>query len=155
MSSRSPFHRSPLRLGRRPAALRTRTPTVPIARMAAAPQQNGSGGWMHGVVKHVPSGDRLTIMGVASRGPAPERDVSLAHVTAPRLGSPKSDREEEPLSWECREHLRRRCIGQRIVFRVDYRVESIGRDFGTVYVGGADVALEMVRLGLLPGLLCC
>ena len=111
--------------------------------MAAAQQQSG---WMQGVVKNVPSGDRITIMGVAAKGQTipPEKEISLAFVTAPRLASARApEKEEEAFAWQSREYLRRRCIAQRITFRIDYRVDSINREFGTVYVGSENVGVEM------------
>jgi endonuclease YncB( thermonuclease family) len=35
---------------------------------------------------------------------------------------------------DSREYLRQLCVGQEVVFRVDYSVPAIGREFATVYV---------------------
>ena len=36
--------------------------------------------------------------------------------------------------YDSREYLRQLCVGQEVVFRVDYTVPAIGREFATVYV---------------------
>ena len=38
---------------------------------------------------------------------------------------------------------------QSIVFKIDYKVDSINREFGTVFVGSENVSLAMVKKGLL------
>eukprot|EP00238_Polyblepharides_amylifera_P007388 CAMPEP_0196585856 /NCGR_PEP_ID=MMETSP1081-20130531/52270_1 /TAXON_ID=36882 /ORGANISM="Pyramimonas amylifera, Strain CCMP720" /LENGTH=945 /DNA_ID=CAMNT_0041907545 /DNA_START=120 /DNA_END=2957 /DNA_ORIENTATION=- len=90
-------------------------------------------GWLNGVVKAVHSGDCVTIMGRATNGPPPEKVLTLASLVAPRLARPP-DARDEPHAWESREFLRRVCIGREVVFRVDYSVPSIGREFGSVHV---------------------
>ena len=68
-------------------------------------------GWLRGIVKNVPSGDRLIIMGVTRGGQIPpEKEILLAYVTAPRLG--RKDSKEEAYAWDSREWLRKKCIGQ-------------------------------------------
>ena len=73
-------------------------------------------GWLRGVVKHVPSGDRVVIMGVAKGGAIPpEKEIALAYVTAPRLARTRGDElksGDEACAWDSREWLRKRCIGQ-------------------------------------------
>eukprot|EP00232_Nephroselmis_pyriformis_P005379 CAMPEP_0182905222 /NCGR_PEP_ID=MMETSP0034_2-20130328/32774_1 /TAXON_ID=156128 /ORGANISM="Nephroselmis pyriformis, Strain CCMP717" /LENGTH=257 /DNA_ID=CAMNT_0025040587 /DNA_START=49 /DNA_END=819 /DNA_ORIENTATION=+ len=107
------------------------------------------GGWLRGVVKAVNSGDRLTIMGVVKSGPPPEKEITLSSLMAPRLGRRDGTTKDEPFAWQSREFLRRKVIGMPCVFRIDYRVESISRDFGTVHFGpdNTNVNLMMVQAG--------
>ena len=76
----------------------------------------GTTGWLRGVVKHVFSGDRVVIMGVAKGGAIPpEKEIALAYVTAPRLARTRGDElksGDEACAWDAREWLRKRCIGQ-------------------------------------------
>ncbi|KAJ7945200.1 Ribonuclease [Quillaja saponaria] len=51
------------------------------------------------------------------------------------------------LQWESREFLRKLCIGKEVTFRVDYTVQSINRDFGTVFLGDKNVAMLVVAEG--------
>ena len=50
---------------------------------------------------------------------------------------------DEPFAFASREFLRRLLIGKQVKFRVEYAVQSIGREFGQVYVGD-------VNAGLMP-----
>lgn len=45
----------------------------------------GSTGWLRGVVKEVPSGDTLVIVGTAKQGPPPEKRITLSSLIAPKL----------------------------------------------------------------------
>ena len=54
---------------------------------------------------------------------------------------------DEPFAWDSREFLRKRLVGRRIKFRVEYVVSSIGREFGTIYVGDENVSLASVSHG--------
>ena len=104
-------------------------------------------GWLNGVVKAVHSGDCLTVMSKATNGPPPEKTLTLSSLIAPRLG--RADNRDEPYAWEAREFLRRTCIGREVVFRVDYTVPTIGREFGTVYVRVASGTQENVSFGVV------
>ncbi|GAB4848598.1 Translin-1 [Ancistrocladus abbreviatus] len=94
--------------------------------------------WLKGKVKAVPSGDTLVIMG-NTKGDTlpPEKSVTLAYLIAPRLA--RRGGTDEPFAWDSREYLRKLCIGKEVTFKVDYTVPSIGREFGTVYLGNANV----------------
>ncbi|KAK3284178.1 hypothetical protein CYMTET_8157, partial [Cymbomonas tetramitiformis] len=91
-------------------------------------------------------------MGKVASGPPPEKQLTLSSLISPRLG--RQDTPDEPYAWESREHLRKKLIGKDVVFRVDYTVPSIAREFGTVYLKSADgqppenVSLLVVANGL-------
>eukprot|EP00959_Pyramimonas_sp_CCMP1952_P102407 2142220-Pyramimonas_sp.AAC.1 len=104
-------------------------------------------GWLNGVVKAVHSGDCITVMSKATQGPPPEKTLTLSSLIAPRLG--RADIRDEPYAWESREFLRRTCIGREVVFRVDYTVSAIGRDFGTVYLRVPSGTQENVSFGVV------
>ncbi|KAE8720203.1 TUDOR-SN protein 1 isoform 2 [Hibiscus syriacus] len=104
-------------------------------------------GWYKGRVKAVPSGDSLVVTAMASNrpGPPPEKTITLASLIAPRLA--RRGGVDEPFAWESREFLRKLCIGKEITFRVEYAVPSIGREFGSVYLGDKNVAILVVSQG--------
>ncbi|XP_074569657.1 ribonuclease TUDOR 2-like isoform X1 [Curcuma longa] len=104
-----------------------------------------STGWLRGKVKAVPSGDCLVIMGSAKADIPPEKTITLSSLIAPRLA--RRGGVDEPFAWESREFLRKYCIGKDVMFRVDYTVPSIGREFGTVFMGDKNVAFEVVSKG--------
>eukprot|EP01018_Ginkgo_biloba_P017900 Gb_32409 [translate_table: standard] len=102
-------------------------------------------GWLRGKVKAVPSGDSLVIMGSAKTELPPEKTITLASLMAPKLA--RRGGVDEPFAWESREFLRKFCIGKEVTFRVDYTVPSIGREFGSVFLGDKNVALQVVSEG--------
>mmetsp|Transcript_6774 Transcript_6774/g.14968 ORF Transcript_6774/g.14968 Transcript_6774/m.14968 type:complete len:971 (+) Transcript_6774:79-2991(+) len=106
-------------------------------------------GWLRGTVKEVPSGDTLVIVGAVKAGPPPEKRITLSSLVAPKLGKRDGSSKDEPFAWASREFLRQKCIGQSVVFKVDYVVEQIGnREFGSVFIGQQDnVALAVVSNG--------
>ncbi|EFJ43941.1 hypothetical protein VOLCADRAFT_95870 [Volvox carteri f. nagariensis] len=107
-------------------------------------------GWLRGVVKEVVSGDTLVIAGTTKGpGPAPEKRITLSSLIAPKLGKRDGSSKDEPFAWDSREFLRKKCIGQPCVFRVDYLVEAIGnREFGSVFLNQQDnVAIAVVTNG--------
>ncbi|KAG2441222.1 hypothetical protein HYH02_010066 [Chlamydomonas schloesseri] len=107
-------------------------------------------GWLRGTVKEVLSGDTLVVAGTTKGpGPAPEKRITLSSLIAPKLGKRDGSSKDEPFAWESREFLRKKCVGQACVFRVDYVVEAIGnREFGSVFLGQNDnVALAVVAAG--------
>ncbi|XVE63800.1 hypothetical protein DITRI_Ditri07aG0049400 [Diplodiscus trichospermus] len=106
----------------------------------------GAQGWYKGKVKAVPSGDCLVITGPSNRpGPPPEKTITLASLITPRLA--RRGGVDEPFAWESREYLRKLCIGKEITFKVEYTVPSIGREFGSVYLGDKNVAMLVVSEG--------
>ncbi|KAG0567867.1 hypothetical protein KC19_7G168000 [Ceratodon purpureus] len=102
-------------------------------------------GWLKGTVKAVPSGDSLLVMGSVKGGPPPEKTITLAGLIAPKLA--RRDGRDEPFAWDSREYLRKKCIGKEVTFKVDYVVPSINREFGTVIMGGQNVAYDVVADG--------
>ncbi|KAL4634705.1 hypothetical protein ACB092_04G219400 [Castanea dentata] len=107
----------------------------------------GGSGWYKGKVKAVLSGDCLVIMAVAANrvGPPPEKTLTLSSLVAPRLA--RRGGVDEPFAWDSREYLRKLCIGKEVAFKVDYTVPSIGREFGSVFIGDKNVALLVVSEG--------
>ncbi|GFR42157.1 hypothetical protein Agub_g3009 [Astrephomene gubernaculifera] len=107
-------------------------------------------GWLRGTVKEVVSGDTLVIAGTTKGpGPAPEKRITLSSLMAPKLGKRDGTSKDEPFAWDSREFLRKKCIGQPCVFRVDYVVEAIGnREFGSLFLNQQDnVAVDVVAQG--------
>ena len=52
-------------------------------------------------------------------------------------------------AFESRERLRRTLIGKTVTFRVEYKVDSINREFGVVFTeSGENVSLSQVRAGM-------
>lgn len=101
---------------------------------------------MKGVVKAVLSGDTVVIMGLdSSRGPPPEKQLTLAHLSSPRVGNRTTP--DAPFAWAARESLRAQLIGKEVSFSVAYANQS-ARQFGTVLLDGhQDVGLAVVRAG--------
>ncbi|CEG35517.1 staphylococcal nuclease domain-containing protein 1-like isoform x1 [Plasmopara halstedii] len=87
----------------------------------------------HATVKAVLSGDTLVLMGAAANGPPQELMLTLSSLQAPRLAR-SPEQSNEPYAWASREHLRKLCIGKQVRFKVEYRVPSINRDFGSVWL---------------------
>eukprot|EP00262_Sarcandra_glabra_P004367 TRINITY_DN1532_c0_g1_i1.p1 TRINITY_DN1532_c0_g1~~TRINITY_DN1532_c0_g1_i1.p1 ORF type:complete len:989 (-),score=241.67 TRINITY_DN1532_c0_g1_i1:125-3091(-) len=102
-------------------------------------------GWLRGIVKSVPSGDCLVIMGSTKAEIPPEKTITLSSLIAPRLA--RRGGIDEPFAWDSREYLRKLCIGKEVTFKVDYNVPSIGREFGSVFLGDKNVALLVVAEG--------
>lgn len=67
------------------------------------------------IVKSVLSGDSLLLMGRdASRGPPPEKLISLSGIAAPRMGSKTAA--DQPYAWASREFLRHQVLGKCVTF---------------------------------------
>ncbi|XP_057970333.1 ribonuclease TUDOR 1-like [Malania oleifera] len=106
----------------------------------------GPTGWLRGRVKAVPSGDCLVVMASTKEDrPPPEKTVTLSSLIAPRLA--RRGGVDEPFAWDSREYLRKLCIGKEVTFKVDYSVPSIGREFGSVFLGDKNVASLIVSEG--------
>ncbi|KAL0425189.1 UNVERIFIED_CONTAM: Ribonuclease TUDOR 1 [Sesamum radiatum] len=106
----------------------------------------GATGWLRGIVKAVPSGDCLVIMGNTKAEIPPEKTVTLSSLMAPKL-APRRGGVDEAFAWDSREFLRKLCIGKEVTFRVDYTVPSINREFGSVFLGDKNLALIVVAAG--------
>lgn len=42
---------------------------------------------------------------------------------------------DEPFAWEAREFLRKKLVGKEVVFTIEYKVPSSGREYGFLYLG--------------------
>ncbi|KAK2974139.1 hypothetical protein RJ640_021430, partial [Escallonia rubra] len=113
--------------------------------LAVAMASTAGGTWLRGKVKAVASGDSLLIMGSSKAEIPPEKTITLSSLIAPRLA--RRGGIDEPFAWHSREYLRKLCIGKDVTFRVDYTVQSIGREFGSVFLGDKNVALLVVAEG--------
>lgn len=84
-------------------------------------------------------------MGSAKTGPPPEKTITLSSLIAPKLA--RRDGKDEPFAWESREFLRKKCVGKEVIFKVDYKVDGITREFGSVFLGETNLALNVVTEG--------
>lgn len=87
----------------------------------------------------------MVIMGSVKSGAPPEKTITLSSLIAPRLA--RRGGQDEPFAWESREFLRKKCIGKEVIFKVDYVVSTINREFGSVFLGETNLALEVVSEG--------
>lgn len=75
--------------------------------------------------------------------------MTLASLVAPRMGRRDGSAAAETFANASRESLRRACAGKEVTFRVEYKVDSINREFGVVFTGkGENVSLTQVSKGL-------
>ncbi|KAL1500074.1 hypothetical protein AB1Y20_012749 [Prymnesium parvum] len=102
---------------------------------------------LQGIVKAVLSGDSLIVMGVdASKGPPPEKLLTLSGISAPRLGN-RGGVPDQPFGWGAREFLRSRAIGKKVSFVVEAQ-HAANREFGSVFLeDGTSLARLMVTFG--------
>ncbi|CAG8535934.1 16494_t:CDS:10 [Racocetra fulgida] len=85
------------------------------------------------IVKCVLSGDTLIIRGKPTGNQPPrEKQISLAYIQAPRMGSQKKDDE---------------IVGKEITFRIDYTVPTTNREYGSVFLGSENITQLIVREG--------
>nr|CAG4641473.1 EOG090X01F7 [Eurycercus lamellatus] len=124
----------------------------------AAPQEKQPPQYFKGIVKLVLSGDSVIIRGQPKGGPPPERQLNLSGINAPRAGrragGNADETKDEPLAWEAREYLRKKLIGKEVVFTVEYKVPSSGREYGFLYLGkdaatGENIIESLVSEGLV------
>ncbi|CAN8256952.1 unnamed protein product [Cochlearia groenlandica] len=103
--------------------------------------------WLKGRVKAVTSGDCLVVTALTHNrsGPPPEKTITLSSLVAPRMA--RRGGTDEPFAWESKEFLRKLCIGKEVAFKVDYKVENIGREFGSVFLGHENLAKLVVQNG--------
>lgn len=57
--------------------------------------------------------------------------------------SSAEETKDEPYAWEAREFLRKKLVGKEVVFTVEYKVPSSGREYGFLYLGKGDSSLSM------------
>nr|CAG4646827.1 EOG090X01F7 [Megafenestra aurita] len=114
--------------------------------------------YFKGIVKMVLSGDAVIIRGQPKGGPPPERQLNLSGINAPRMGrrggGNAEETKDEPFAWETREFLRKKLVGKEVVFTVEYKVPSSGREYGFLYLGkdaatGENVIESLVSEGLV------
>ncbi|XP_075530608.1 staphylococcal nuclease domain-containing protein 1 [Dermacentor variabilis] len=107
------------------------------------------------IVKQVLSGDTVVIRGQPRGGPPPEKTIYISNITAPKLAKRPTETvtetRDEPFAWEAREFLRKKLVGQEVVFSIEYSVND--RDYVTLYLGkdasGENMAESLVRAGLV------
>nr|QBI71281.1 ebna2 binding protein P100 [Thermobia domestica] len=91
-----------------------------------------------GIVKQVLSGDSVIIRDQPKGGPPPERTINLSNVVAPKLArratASLEETKDEPFAWEAREFLRKKIIGEEVLFTAE-RPPSATRDYGCIYLG--------------------
>nr|QBI71276.1 ebna2 binding protein P100 [Franklinothrips vespiformis] len=107
-----------------------------------------------GIVKQVLSGDSVVIRGFPRNGPPAEKTVIFSHVLAPKLArratGNASDTKDEPYAWEAREFLRKKLVGEQVLFVSEQA--SNNRDYGVIYLGkdiqkGENITETMVSEG--------
>ncbi|XP_012259145.2 staphylococcal nuclease domain-containing protein 1 [Athalia rosae] len=110
-----------------------------------------------GIVKQVLSGDSIIIRGQPKGGPPPEKPLILSNITAPKLGrratSNADETKDEPYAWEAREFLRKKLIGQEVIFTFE-RPQNAKREYGVVWLGkdttsGENITESLVSEGLV------
>ncbi|XP_046434309.1 staphylococcal nuclease domain-containing protein 1 [Neodiprion fabricii] len=111
----------------------------------------------HGIVKQVNSGDSIIIRGQPKGGPPPEKQLILSNVTAPKLArrayNNADETKDEPYAWEAREFLRKKLIGQEVIFTSE-KPPNATREYGVVWLGkdtttGENITESLVSEGLV------
>ncbi|KAH6924591.1 hypothetical protein HPB50_019629 [Hyalomma asiaticum] len=101
------------------------------------------------------SGDTVVIRAQPRGGPPPEKTIYISNITAPKLAKRPTETvaetKDEPFAWEAREFLRKKLVGQEVVFSTEYVVND--REYVTLYLGkdssGENMAESLVRAGLV------
>lgn len=78
-------------------------------------------------------------------GPPPTKIVCLAGLEVPRIG--RRDTPDEPFAFGAREFLRKKVIGKRVSFRIEYVVPGGTRELGVVKLGEESLAEAVVGAG--------
>ncbi|XP_034254497.1 staphylococcal nuclease domain-containing protein 1 [Thrips palmi] len=109
-----------------------------------------------GIVKQVLSGDSVVIRGPPRKvGPPVEKTLLFSNILAPKLGrratASAADTKDEPYAWEAREFLRKKVIGEPVLFVSE--VSSNNREYGVIYLGkdiqtGENITEALVSEGL-------
>ncbi|XP_026273804.1 staphylococcal nuclease domain-containing protein 1 [Frankliniella occidentalis] len=109
-----------------------------------------------GIVKQVLSGDSVVIRGPPRKGAPPlEKTILFSNVLAPKLArratASAADTRDEPWAWEAREFLRKKVIGESVLFVSE--VSSNQREYGVLYLGkdiqsGENITESLVNEGL-------
>lgn len=101
------------------------------------------------------SGDCIVLREQPRAGPPPEKQVSLAHIKAGRVGRMMGDKveQDEPFGWAAREFLRKKLVGKEVLVRVDFRTQQ-NREYCWVYLSqqnsneSENIVETLVREGL-------
>jgi len=94
-----------------------------------------------GIVKQIISGESIVIRGPPKGGPPPEKTITLSSIKAPKLAkraiAGSEETKDEPWAWEAREFLRKKLIGEMVLWvPAENKPAAAGnRDYGTVYLG--------------------
>ena len=99
------------------------------------------------------SGDTIVVVGKAvGNVPPQEITLTLASIQAPRISRGPAQNVEEPFGWECRELLRKYCIGKAVSFRIIYCVANVNKNFADVELAGmkgeSSLAKHVIEAGL-------
>jgi staphylococcal nuclease domain-containing protein 1 len=97
-----------------------------------------------GIVKQIQSADFITIW-KTTKGASSDHQVFLAGLQAPKLGT--NTWEEEPYAFEAWEFLRKKAIGQKCEFHIEYKVND--RECGTLFIGEENVNLTLAWTGFV------
>lgn len=101
----------------------------------------------YGIVKAVKSGDTLVVMGIAKDGEiAPERELTLSGLTAPKYQRGKSG-QDEPWAYHSREFLRKKLIGRQVKFSINHVLENGSRSYAYVHLNDENINHAVVRNG--------
>jgi staphylococcal nuclease domain-containing protein 1 len=125
---------------------------------AYAPPALSSAAELRGTVVEVLSGDTFSLLPVGTLYKS-DNDVikiSLASVRAPRVGSDRAGRPDEPYAMECKDKLRLMTVGKEVIVNIHYEREipvqpgvTEKRPCGTVSVGKhEDVSQVLINEGL-------
>ncbi|EFA75440.1 nuclease domain-containing protein [Heterostelium album PN500] len=103
-----------------PSTTTTNTPTTTATTSQIKPNAT-----LRGVVRAVNSGDSLVIQEIDPRGEYQQKsEYLLSGISAPRLGRPalndKPATTDDAFAWDSRDYLRKKCIGKRVNFSIDY-----------------------------------
>nr|QBI71279.1 ebna2 binding protein P100 [Nicoletia phytophila] len=110
-----------------------------------------------GIVKQILSGDSVTIRGQPKGGPPPEKTLYFSNIIAPKLGrratANAEETKDEPYAWEAREFLRRKLIGEDVLFTFE-KPPNTTREYGCLFVGkdiasGENITELLVSEGLV------
>ncbi|XP_018333811.1 staphylococcal nuclease domain-containing protein 1 [Agrilus planipennis] len=109
-----------------------------------------------GIVKQILSGDSVIIRGHVG-APPPEKTLFFSNVVAPKLARRAienlEETKDEPWAWEAREFLRKKLIGEEVLFTCEKPPNS-QREYGVVYLGkdvstAENITESMVSEGLV------
>jgi staphylococcal nuclease domain-containing protein 1 len=97
------------------------------------------------MLREVKSGDMVVIHRTMKDGSTQEKQLNLSNLSAPRLGN--ANRVEEAFSFDAREFVRSKCIGQKCEFHVDYAVKE--REYGVLKMGDENINELLLAEGLV------